>query len=107
MVLEYFAVSHFTNSMVQKSKREDKHLEKIIIENDLSSKNSLNIDVLTLVIGLISLVISIYTAKLAYSCNIKASDVSRTVATLFGFFFSGSYLVYYFIWHKLLGNKCY
>ena len=107
MVLEYFAVSHFSNRMAQKSEKEDKHLRKIIIENDLSPKKSLNIDALTLVIGLLSLIISIYTAKLAYNCNIKTSDVSRMVATLFGFFFSGTYLLYYFIWHKLLGNKCY
>lgn len=107
MVLEYFAVSHLSKRMAQKSEKEDNHLRKIIIENDLSPKKSLNIDALTLVIGLLSLIISIYTAKLAYSCNIKTSDVSRMIATLFGLFFPGTYLLYYFIWHKLLGNKCY
>jgi len=107
MVLEFFAVSHFTNNVNRKSEKEDKHLTTIIVENDLNPNNQLNIEVLTLVIGLLSLIISIYTARLAYNCNIKASDVSRLVATLFGFFFSGTYLVYYFVWHKILGNKCY
>jgi|SaaInlStandDraft_1057018.scaffolds.fasta_scaffold35496_2 hypothetical protein len=107
MVLEYFAVSHLANNMNQVSKKEDKHLTEIIVTNGLSNNNSLNIDALTLVIGLVALLISIYTAKLAYNCNIKATDVSRMVATLFGFFFSGTYLIYYFVWHKVLGNKCY
>ena len=107
MVLEFFAVSHLTNSINIRSEKEDKHLNKIIVENDLNDKDKLNIEILTVVLGIISLIISIFTAKLAYNCNLKASDVSRCVATLFGFFFSGSYLVYYFIWHTILGNKCY
>ena len=52
------------------------------------------------------ILIAILTAKLAYECNAKSSAPQRTLAALFGFFFSMTYLLYYFIRYILLNDKC-
>ncbi len=55
---------------------------------------------------ILSLLIGIGTAYLAYSCNYNETPATRLVITLFAFFFSGIYLVYYFIIYILLNKKC-
>ena len=55
---------------------------------------------------LISLLICIGTAYLAFSCNYYENPVRRALFTLFAFFFSGIYLLYYFIIHILMGYNC-
>lgn len=55
---------------------------------------------------IVVLIISFGTAYLAFSCNDKETGATRFVATLFAFFFSGIYLVYYFIIYILLNKKC-
>ena len=52
------------------------------------------------------LIISFGTAYLAYSCNEKEIPSTRFLITLFSFFFSGIYLIYYFIVHVLFDRKC-
>jgi uncharacterized protein YybS (DUF2232 family) len=46
-------------------------------------------------------IISFGSAYLAFKCNSNESPASRTLYTLFGFFFSGVYLIYYFIVHLM------
>jgi hypothetical protein len=54
----------------------------------------------------LSILIGIGTAYLAYSCNLNETHATRLLITLFAFFFSGIYLVYYFIIYILLNKKC-
>ena len=53
-----------------------------------------------------SILIGIGTAYLAYSCNYNEIAATRFIVTIFAFFFSGIYLVYYFIIYILLNKKC-
>ncbi len=54
----------------------------------------------------LSILIGIGTAYLAYSCNLNETPATRLLITVFAFFFSGIYLVYYFILYILLNKKC-
>ncbi len=55
---------------------------------------------------ILSILIGIGTAYLAYSCNYSETHATRFIVTIFAFFFSGIYLVYYFIIYILLNKKC-
>ena len=55
---------------------------------------------------IVALIIAFGTAYLAFSCNDKETPATRFVVTLFAFFFSGIYLIYYFIIYILLNKKC-
>ena len=52
-------------------------------------------------------IISFGSAYLAFKCNSNESPASRTIYTLFGFFFSGIYLIYYFIVNIMLDQNCF
>ena len=54
----------------------------------------------------LSILIGIGTAYLAYSCNYNETPATRFIVTIFAFFFSGIYLMYYFIIYILLNKKC-
>ena len=58
-------------------------------------------------IMIICLLIGLFTAFLAYKCNYKENPAKRLLITLFAFFFSGLYLLYYFIRYVLLGDHCF
>ena len=109
-MIEFFTSAYYVTNMNNKKKKENKKIKELFSNDEnvtnYLTKKSVNINVLNLACGLITLVISILSAKLAFDCNSKKSDTSQVVAVLFGFFFSGFYLLYYFIWHKILGNKC-
>lgn len=53
-----------------------------------------------------AILISIATAYIAYACNQYESPATRALVTLIAFFFSGFYLVYYFIVHVLFDRPC-
>jgi predicted permease len=55
---------------------------------------------------IIALLISFGTAYIAYTCNEYEKPASRALATIIAFFFSGFYLIYYFIVHVLFDKKC-
>jgi hypothetical protein len=55
---------------------------------------------------IMALVISFATAYIAYSCNEYEQPATRALSTLIAFFFSGFYLIYYFIVHVLFDRKC-
>ncbi len=55
---------------------------------------------------LVTFLIAFGTAYLAYSCNDKETPATRAIVTLFAFFFSGIYLIYYFIIYIFLNKKC-
>ena len=80
---------HFSNKEGQPIKNED---------NSVTTR--------TIVIIVLGLIICFGTAYLAYSCNQYETPATRAIYTLFAFFFSGIYLVYYFVYHVILGKKC-
>jgi hypothetical protein len=53
-----------------------------------------------------ALIIAGGTAYIAYSCNEYEQPATRALSTLIAFFFSGFYLIYYFIVHVLFDRKC-
>ena len=57
-------------------------------------------------IFLVSFIISISTAYLAFVCNKNSNKPRQFLITLFAFLFNGLYLFYFFIFHVLLGYKC-
>jgi uncharacterized protein YybS (DUF2232 family) len=55
---------------------------------------------------IMSLVISFGSAYIAFSCNQYEKPATRALSTILAFFFSGFYLIYYFIVHVLFDRKC-
>jgi uncharacterized protein YybS (DUF2232 family) len=55
---------------------------------------------------IIALIISFGTAYIAYSCNEYEKPATRALSTIIAFFFSGFYLIYYFIVHVMFDRKC-
>ena len=55
---------------------------------------------------IMALIISFGTAYIAYSCNEYEQPATRALSTIIAFFFSGFYLIYYFIVHVLFDRKC-
>ena len=54
---------------------------------------------------IIALIISFGTAYIAFSCNEFEKPATRALSTIIAFFFSGFYLIYYFIVHVLFDRK--
>ena len=53
------------------------------------------------------ILIGLGSAYLAYQCSIHEKPATRAIYTIFAFFFSGFYLIYYFIIHIMLGYQCF
>ena len=54
----------------------------------------------------VSLVIAFITAYIAFQCNSYANAGVRFITTLFAFFFSGIYLIYFFIVYIIFDDTC-
>ena len=54
----------------------------------------------------VSLVIAICTAYLAFICNKNSNKPRQFLITLFAFLFNGIYLLYFFIVNVLMGYNC-
>tara|TARA_Y200000002_G_C22627577_1_gene640995 strand:- start:65 stop:385 length:321 start_codon:yes stop_codon:yes gene_type:complete len=54
-----------------------------------------------------ALLVSIGASYLAYQCSSNEKPATRALYTIFAFFFSGFYLIYYFIVHVVLGYQCF
>jgi hypothetical protein len=111
-MLEFFAVSALAQNMQNKKSKEDAKMKEFFEERDQPKvlvtnwSLSTNTPTINLISGLLALLISLYTANLAYTCNKKSDVVVRLLASLFGFFFSGIYLIYYFIRYIIMKQKC-
>jgi uncharacterized membrane protein len=55
---------------------------------------------------IMAFIISLGTAYIAYNCNEYEKPATRALSTIIAFFFSGIYLIYYFIVHVLFDRKC-
>jgi hypothetical protein len=55
---------------------------------------------------IIAILLSVGTAYIAYKCNEYEQPATRALSTIIAFFFSGFYLIYYFIVHVLFDRPC-
>lgn len=55
---------------------------------------------------LLTIIISIITAYIAFQCNLNIHTGQRIFITILAFIFSTFYLVYYFVFKLLLGFPC-
>jgi uncharacterized protein YybS (DUF2232 family) len=55
---------------------------------------------------IMALIISFGSAYIAYCCNQYEKPATRALSTIIAFFFSGFYLIYYFIVHVMFDRKC-
>ena len=101
-MLEFFTIAYLANNANKRKEKEDKR----IFKEGMTIESEVNMSALNFVSGIISLIIGIMTAKLAYECNPKADQMTRIVMMIFGFFFSGIYLIYYFFAYMLKNKKC-
>lgn len=76
--------------------------------NDDETKHSLlsYFSGMTTIGTILSFMISIATAYLAYQCNKKNGIIIRILVTIIAFLFSGIYLIYYLFAHVLFGEGC-
>ena len=72
---------------------------------DYSSNSSIYMNIPTSWI-IMALIISFGTAYIAFACNQFEKPATRALSTIIAFFFSGFYLIYYFIVHVLFDRKC-
>ena len=81
---------------------------ELYANNDI--KEGLNVDYIPFEIPtswiIIALIIAFGTAYLAFSCNEYEKPATRALSTIIAFFFSGFYLIYYFIVHVMFDRKC-
>jgi hypothetical protein len=111
-MLEFFAVAAVAEHLKNKKEKEDKNLSEYFDGDQdrkvtlVIKKQPMNMNAVNLVAGVIALIIAILTARLAYDCNSRSDPALQIIAMLFGFFFSGIYLVYYFLRYILLGGSC-
>lgn len=111
-MLEFFAVTALAEHMKNKKEKEDERMKEYFHQTGegnikyVITEQTTNTSAMNLVLGVVALFISLYTARLAYNCNQKSDAVVRILAMLFGFFFSGLYLLYYFVRYLLMGQKC-
>ena len=86
---------------IEKFSNKDTELE---INNDILSTYLNKVEPSWIIAALI---IAFGAAYLAYECSCTESPATRAIYTIFAFFFSGFYLIYYFIVHVVLGYQCF
>jgi len=91
MVLEYLAANA---------------LEKFINRGYEGMTNDELLDSMGMIGLIISIMISLATAYLAYECNRGSNAGVRWLVTLVAFLFSGLYLIYYLFAHVVFGDQC-
>jgi len=82
------------------------HNENPYLENNFLKKYNSFPDTVPITWVIVILLISFGTAYLAYCCNQYENQANRAVMTIIAFFFSGFYLIYYFVYHVLLNKDC-
>ena len=93
-MIETLVISNFSNSNNENFTEQDKNVLKSMF-NNLSPINII-----------ISFVISLAAAYFAYECNSHETKATQFIYTIIAFFFPGLYLIYYFIRHVIIGDKC-
>lgn len=105
-MLEFFSVVFTTNKFQNEKIRNKEKIENMVSDMPVYMGSRVNINVVYLLAGLITLVMTLYAIRLALNCNKNKSSASLFVLGLFVFMFPTTYLIYYFIWRVLLQNRC-
>ncbi len=92
-MIELFALKY-----LNKKEKFDENNKVIIIDNRNNSQEVIEF--------IISLIVSVYAAYIAYNCNLGESTPVRFLITLFAFLFGIIYLIYYFVIYFMLKSKC-
>ena len=106
-MLEFFSIKEIVKKYQKelfKSKEKFEYAPEIVNIIDEHSTN--NADIIIFLISLVVLIISLLTAKHAYECGKNYSLFGRILYMLFAFFFTGLYMVYYFISNGIMKQKC-
>ena len=86
-------------------------IETFILDNIPNIKSKIDNDEefkpkFSLVNIIISLIISLGSAYIAYQCNRHENEATRLIYVIIAFLFPGIYLIYFFIRYSILGYKC-
>lgn len=93
-MIETLVISNLNNSNTENFNEHDTNQLKKMF-NNLSPVNIV-----------VALVISLAAAYFAYECNSHETKATQFIYTIIAFFFPGLYLIYYFIRHVIIGDKC-
>ena len=93
-MIETLVISNFSNQNNESFNEQDNNQLKNMV-NNLSPVNVI-----------VALVISLAAAYFAYHCNSHEPKATQFIYTVIAFFFPGLYLIYYFIRHVIVGDKC-
>lgn len=78
-------------------------IHKLLNKDNEGFSDEMNLPISWIIVALI---ISFGSAYIAFSCNEYEKPATRALSTIIAFFFSGFYLLYYFIVHVLFDRKC-
>ena len=93
-MIETLVISNFKNKSDENFDNQD-HIQLKNMFNNLSPINII-----------VALIISLAAAYFAYECNSHETKATQFIYTVIAFFFPGLYLIYYFIRHVIIGDKC-
>jgi hypothetical protein len=93
-MIETLVISNLNKSNTENFNEQDTNQLKNMF-NNLSPVNVI-----------VALVISLAAAYFAYHCNSHETKATQFIYTVIAFFFPGLYLIYYFIRHVIVGDKC-
>ena len=93
-MIETLVISNFKN----KSNENFNDQDHIQLKNMFNNLSPINI--------IVALIISLAAAYFAYECNSHETKATQFIYTVIAFFFPGLYLIYYFIRHIIIGDKC-
>lgn len=103
-MMELFVVSALAQKMSNTKAKEDQRLSEF---SDIDIiEHGPNIRWVNIMSGLLALLVSILAGRLAFLCNSKSDPIIQAISTIFAFFFSGFYLVYYLLVRIVMGYKC-
>ena len=78
-----------------------------ILNNTVKNKNKNKNLTQIIIISIFKIIIMCLAGYIAWDCNKNSNIFMRILCTLVAILFSCIYIIYYFIYRILMGNKCY
>ena len=72
-------------------------------KNDNKNLTHLFVKYCMLLLKILTIVVAVY---LAFECNVNSNFGAKVLLPVFAFFYPIVYLIWYFIYRKMLGNSC-
>lgn len=105
-MIEFFIIKNIVNNLRKESFKIKERFANNEDINSILNRESKHFDILMFLTSLAVLFVSILTSKHAYNCSSNSDTFTRIISMLFAFFFTGLYMVWYFVKNALLKNKC-